>query len=77
MFPPIRVALCHESSRGGTTSGKEHDMHAMRRTVVVATLLVLLGLVASFEVPVSNDEERSRGTALTPTAVEYAVMLAL
>ncbi|HEY3009600.1 MAG TPA: hypothetical protein VGJ63_16265 [Micromonosporaceae bacterium] len=52
-------------------------MHAIRRTVVVATLLVLLGLVASFDVPVSNDEERSRGTALTPTAVEYAVMLAL
>jgi hypothetical protein len=77
MLPAIRVALRHESSTGGTTGGKENAMHARRRTVVVATLLVLLGLVASLEVSVSNDEERSRGTALTPTAVEYAVMLAL
>lgn len=52
-------------------------MHAVRRTVVVAMLLALLGLVASLSVLVSNDEERSRGSALTPTAVEYAVMLAL
>jgi hypothetical protein len=52
-------------------------MHAKRRAVVVATLLVLLGLVASLALSVENREERSRGGALTPTAVEYAVMLAL
>jgi hypothetical protein len=52
-------------------------MHAVRRTVVVATLLVLLGLAAGLDVSVENNEERSRGSALTPTAVEYAVMLAL
>jgi hypothetical protein len=50
-------------------------MHALRRTVAVATLLVLLGLVAGFGVSVANDEERSRGSALAPTAMEYAVML--
>ena len=52
-------------------------MRAVRRVVVAATLLALLGLVASLGLSASNDEERSRGSALTPTAVEYAVMLAL
>jgi hypothetical protein len=71
----IRVAWRHESSTGGTTSGRENGMHALRRTVAVATLLVLLGLVAGFGVSVANDEERLRGSALAPTAMEYAVML--
>ena len=52
-------------------------MHAVRRMVVVATLLALLGLATGLDVSVPNQEERSRGSALTPTAVEYAVMLAL
>src|SRR4029450_4914192 len=38
-----------------TTTGKERVMHAMRRTVVVATLLALLGVVASFDVSLAND----------------------
>ena len=52
-------------------------MHAVRRVVVVAMALVLLGLAAGFDVSVDSDGERSRVSALTPTAVEYAVMLAL
>lgn len=49
-------------------------MHTVRRVIVAATLLALLGLVAGLGRPASNgEEERSRG-ALTPTAVEYAVM---
>ena len=52
-------------------------MRAVRRGVVVATLLVLLGLAAGLDASVEGNEERSRGSALAPTAVEYAVMLAL
>jgi hypothetical protein len=50
--PAIRIPLRRESSTGGTTGGKENGMHAVRRTVVVATLLVLLGLVAGLDVAV-------------------------
>jgi len=52
-------------------------MYTVRRSVVVVTVLTLLVLVTGFDVLVADDEERSRGSALTPTAVEYAVMLAL
>jgi hypothetical protein len=75
--PAIRVALRYESLTGATTGGRENGMNAVRRIVVVAMLLVLLGLAAGFDVSVDSNEERSRGSALTPTAVEYAVMLAL
>jgi len=47
-------------------------MHTVRRILVAASLLALLGLMVGASL--DNNEERSRGT-LMPTAVEYAVML--
>jgi hypothetical protein len=47
-------------------------MHTVRRILVAASLLALLGLMVGGSL--DNNEERSRG-ALMPTAVEYAVML--
>jgi len=76
VFLAIRVALRREYRTGATTGGRENGMHAVRR-VVVAMALVLLGLAAGFGVSVDSDGERSGVDALTPTAVEYAVMLAL
>jgi|GEM_PF-3832778 hypothetical protein len=47
-------------------------MHTVRRFLVAASLLALLGLMVGGSL--DSNEERSPG-ALMPTAVEYAVML--